>query len=399
MAETAHAATDAGCAPVEPLPLRRYVVAATTARVVTEATAITLVLLGTDRGVSERSLGILVACWTLPQVLTAPFVGSLADRARRPARLLAALVAVGAAGIGAIGAGLGVVPLTVLCAVSAMISLAEPAIMGGLSGIATRSAGTVAGFSQWDAVSYGSAGIAAQAVVSLSASLSSPAVTVVLVVSMGALAVVLIGRLPLRPAAAHHERVRTAHVMQLLFGDRELRSMTVLTTLALSAFGGLALAAVDLAEHLGRDAESGSQLVLALAIGSVVGSLITTRLPTPADPLRVAAACVAVIGAAFGLSAIASWPVALALFVVAGLADAPLLVATFTSRSRRSPDGARASVFTVAASLKIAATSIGALAVGFVVGTAGGGSGVVTLAVIELVALLAFAATRYAGRP
>lgn len=382
-----------------PLPLRQYVVTATTARIVTEATAITLVLLGTHRGISERSLGLLVASWTLPQLFTAPLIGSLADRSRRPALLLAGLVSVGGIGIGAVGAGLGVVPLAILCVVSAMISLAEPAIMGGLSGIATRSGAAVSGFSQWDAVSYGSAGIAAQVVVSVTATISTPAVTLVIIVAMAAIAAVLISRLPLQSMAEHHQPVRTAEVMRLLFGDRELRSMTVLTTLALSAFGGLALAAVDLAEHLGRDAAAGSQLVLALAIGSVVGSLVTTRLPTPGQPLVVAATCVATMGIAFGLATLASWTVALALFVIAGFADAPLLVATFATRSRRSPQGARASVYTVAASLKIAATSIGAVAVGFVVGSGGGGSGAPTLAAIQGVALLAFAATRYCGRP
>jgi predicted MFS family arabinose efflux permease len=394
-AETARGTVDR----LEPLPLRRYVITATTARIVTEATAITLVLLGTERGIDERRLGVLVACWTLPQLVTAPIVGSLADRSRRPATLLAALVLVGGLGIGAVGAGLGVVPLAALCAVSALISLAEPAIMGGLSGLASRSAAGVGGFSQWDAVSYGAAGISAQLVVSVSAALTTPAVTLWLVVAMAAIATVLVSQLPLRAATTEHEPVDIARVVRLLFGDRELRSITVLTTIALSAFGGLALASVDLAEHLGRRSTDGSRLVLALAIGSVAGSLITTRIATPAHPLRTAAVSVATIGICFGLAAVSAWPIALCLFATAGVADAPLLVATFASRTRRSPDEARASVYTVAASLKIAATSIGALAVGFVTASAGGGSGVATLAAIEAVALAAFGVTRYVGRP
>jgi hypothetical protein len=128
-----------------------------------------------------------------------------------------------------------------------------------------------------------------------------------------------------------------------------------------------------------------------MALGALGGSLAWTRLPPPARPMRTAAVSVAVVGAAFATSAFAGWYGCLAAFVVAGVADAPLLVSTFATRNRRSPASVRASVYTVSASLKIAATSLGAVAAGLLVGWRAGLSGPLTLAVIQAVALGAFA--------
>jgi hypothetical protein len=379
------------------LHLGRYVLTATTARMVAEATAITLVLVGDERGLGTASLGVLVAAWTLPQVLTAPLIGGWADRSLRPSLLLAGLIAVGGIGIGAVGAGLGTVPLVALAAVAILISLSEPATMGALSGIATRSARPGTGFEAWDAVSYGAAAIAALAMVSASVAIGDPGTTLVLLVGLAAVAALLVARLPLQ-AAGEADRGLTRSgpwaAMRVMFDDRDLRSMTVLTTISMSAFGGLALVAVDLAEHHGKDSAAASRLVLAMAIGAVVGSLVWTRVAPPARPLRVALVSVAVVGLAFATSALGSWWVCMGAFLVAGVADAPLLVATFAVRNRRSPAHLRASVYTLSASLKIAATSVGAVTIGVLVGVRAGMSGPLTMTALQLVALGACLAIR-----
>ena len=172
--------------------------------------------------------------------------------------------------------------------------------------------------------------------------------------------------------------------------------MTVLTTISMSAFGGLALVAVDLAEHHGRDSAAASRLVLAMAVGAVVGSLVWTRFAPPRRPLRSALVSVAIVGLAFGTCAVASWWVCMGAFLVAGAADAPLLVATFAVRNRRSPAHLRASVYTLSASLKIAATSVGAVAIGVLVDVRDGLSGALTLAALQFVALGACVANRRA---
>lgn len=369
---------------------------------VAEGTAITLVLLGDDRELGHAALGVLVASWTLPQMLTAPLIGSWADRSAHPARLLACLVAVGGLGIGAVGAGLGAVPIALLAIAAALISLAEPAIMGALSGIATRSAPPSSRFEAWDAVSYGAAGIVAQVVVATSAAFGDPMTTLVVLVVLAALAAGLVASLPLRAASIEHPdgpRAGARAAMRVAFVDRDLRSMTVLTTVSMSAFGGLALVAVDLAEHAGREAGAASRLILAMAVGAVVGSLAWTRFAPPERPLRTAVCSVTTVGLAFATCAFGNWWVCLGAFLVAGVADAPLLVATFTTRNRRSPDHLRASVYTVSASLKIAATSVGAVAVGLLVGARSGVSGPLTLTALQLIALAAFAVSRQGPQP
>jgi hypothetical protein len=407
-----------------PLPIRRYVVAATSARMVAEGTAIAMVLVGTDRGLGSAALGVLVACWTLPQVVTAPFVGTVADRAVHPARLLGGFVSLGAVGLAAVGAGLGSVPIAALAVVAALISLAEPALMGALSGIATRSAGPR--FEAWDALSYGSAGICVQLLVGAVSAVAGPVAALGVLVAVGVAAALLVGSLPLRgardivgralrsedPADAapadgaaaggrgrdgRERSVGALAALTLIGRDRDLRTMTVLTTISMSAFGGVALVAVDLAEHHGHPAASGSHLVLAMAIGALAGSLAWTRLPAPSRPMRTAAVSVAVVGLAFAATAVAGWAGCLVAFAIAGVADAPLLVATFATRNRRSPASVRASVYTVSASMKIAATSVGAVAAGILVGWRAGVSGPLTLAVIQAVALVAFGVSRWRG--
>ena len=370
---------------------------------VAEGTAITLVLVGDGRGLGSASLGVLVAAWTLPQVLTAPLIGAWADRSVRPSLLLAGLIVVGGVGIGAVGAGLGTVPLAALAVVAVLISLSEPATMGALSGIATRSVRPGSGFEAWDAVSYGAAAIAALAMVSASVALADPVTTLALVVGLTALAAVLVARLPLQAAGEEHRgltRPGPWAALRIMFDDRDLRSMTVLTTISMSAFGGLALVAVDLAEHHGQDSAAASRLVLAMAIGAVVGSLVWTRVAPPVRPVRVALVSVAVVGTAFGTCAFGSWWVCMGAFLVAGAADAPLLVATFAVRNRRSPAHLRASVYTLSASLKIAATSVGAVTIGVLVGVSAGLSGPLTLAALQIVALgSCIAIRRVSGRP
>ena len=371
----------------------RYAVAATLARTVVEGAAITFVLVGTDRDVTPLRLGVLTACTSAPQVVTAPWLGSRLDRAARPAALLAALVTVIGAGIGVIGAGLGVVPIAILCLVAVGWSVAEPAVMGGLSGIGSRSSSGDGRFETADATSYGAAAVAGQAVVALAVLAAGPWTAVAVLVALALAAAVLVSGLPLLPAPI--EEASGGHVraaLGLIGRDPELRSMTVLTTISMSAFGGLALAAVGVAKANGRDADAASVAVLAMAIGAVAGSLSSRRLGVAAHPVAWAYGAVATVGLSFGLAAVAPWPAVVALFAVAGFADGPLLTATFAVRTTRTPLRVRASVYTIAASAKIAGSALGAVVVGALVASADT-AGVVVLAVAQILALVGAAVT------
>ena len=375
----------------------RYAAAATAARCVVEAAAITFVLIGTARGVSGRELGILVACTSAPQIVTAPWLGARLDASRHPGRTLAVMAAAVGGGVGLIGAGLGRAPILAVYTVAVAWSVAEPAIMGGLSGIASRSTRPDGRIEAWDAVSYGGAAIVGQALVAGVTLAGSPTTVVVVLVVITAGAATAIIRLPLRPPASGSTpgrgRRAAGAALRLMLEDRHLRSMTVLTTISMSAFGGLALAAVGLAQHTGRPAEAGSQLVLALAIGALAGSLAATRAGVSAAPMRWAASSVAVVGVAFAISTLGPWWLAIAGFALAGAADGPLLVATFAQRTARTPAELRASVYTMAASLKIAGTALGAMLVGEFAERGGGTAGVLVLAGAQVLALVAAGAT------
>ncbi len=83
------------------------------------------------------------------------------------------------------------------------------------------------------------------------------------------LAVVSVGRLPLRPLRVNEfDRTSIRSVLTLIASDRVIRSIPLLTTLSMSAFGGTALVAVGLAERSGRASDAGSLLILSMAIGS-----------------------------------------------------------------------------------------------------------------------------------
>lgn len=354
---------------------------------VAEATVIVWVLIGADRDVSDASVGLLIACATLPQIALAPWVGRRADVTARPARLLAALIVVGGTGLTIVGAGLGSAPFAVLVAGAALVAVSQPAMTGALSGIATRARHSPT-FEAWDAASYGGAAIGAQLLVAVAVAVWTSDAALVAIVALALAATAGVGALPLPTVPDRHARradIRT--VLRSIADDRSLRAITILTTLSMSAFGGVAIAAVDIAERTGRDGDAGSQLVLAMAIGAGVGSVVCIRIRPPVAPLRQAVLSVCVLAVAFGLAAAAWWPVAIVAFAVAGFADAPLLVATFAIRNRRGPAPIRASIYTVSASMKVAATALGAVGVGLLVDRTDGPAAVGALALAQLVAL------------
>ena len=72
-----------------------------------------------------------------------------------------------------------------------------------------------------------------------------------------------------------------------------------------------------------------------------------------------------------------------------GFVDGPLLVALFTTRSEHSPASVRATVFTVAASAKLGAASIGAVAAAEWLDGRATGAGLVAIGGVHLVAAVA----------
>ncbi|MDY7099977.1 MAG: MFS transporter, partial [Actinomycetota bacterium] len=80
------------------------------------------------------------------------------------------------------------------------------------------------------------------------------------------------------------------------------------------------------------------------------------------------------------------WAGVLVAAAVFGVWDGPLLVGTYAVRAGHGPPGAVASVFTVAASLKLGAASIGALAGGYLLDGRATAAGLVAIGVAHLAA-------------
>jgi hypothetical protein len=354
---------------------------------VSEAASVALVLVGRDRGLASGLVGVVLAARTLPQIATGPFIGTLLDRSRRPHCAVGVAAAVAGVLAGLAVAGIGRWPLGVVIALVAAEALCEPALAGGLSGLATRGEHSAATES-WDAVAYMVAGVGAPAAVTLALRGGGSGAATAAVVAMAAIGAALLPSAGLRasPVTIHRQRARRA--LTAIVRNRPLLATTVATTCSMAAFGGLSIAAVALAEHLGRPSDDGGILVTVLAIGALAGSLMWTRARPFARPEQSALVIIALVGAAFALSLVPYWYAALIGFFLAGALDGPLLVATFAARTRFSGDEERATVYTIGASVKTAAMAVGAILVGTAVRSRPSTAGVVTIVALQAVAAL-----------
>jgi hypothetical protein len=82
-----------------------------------------------------------------------------------------------------------------------------------------------------------------------------------------------------------------------------------------------------------------------------------------------------------------SFPAALALVALAGLAEGPAFAATFATRQRWSPPSLRGQIFTTAASLKLGAFAVGSALAGPAVSGAGVAGTLVAVGVLQLLAV------------
>ncbi|MFW6691954.1 hypothetical protein [Streptomyces sp. MAR4 CNX-425] len=148
--------------------------------------------------------------------------------------------------------------------------------------------------------------------------------------------------------------------MRVLWRVPALRRITGATSLAFVGVGGLAPAAVLLADERGYPG-GGGVLLTVLAAGALAGALGAARRPPGLSDARLAAACLVGTGAALlGAAAAGPYPLCVALFGVAGLCDGPLLAATLRIRADHAPPAVRTQVFTLGAGLKTTAGAGGA---------------------------------------
>jgi MFS family permease len=348
-----------------------YTVGAVLVRLADEGARLALVLLALDRLDSARIGGAMVAALLVPQVVAAPVVGLVTDRAGAP-RLVIAAAAIGfAAALVASALGLGRAPLVLVLAVLMTGGCCGLALTGGLtsqlSGVVShdflpRAFGI-------DSLTYNASGIVGPALVAVIAGFASPAAAVVALGALAATGGVVIARLPLvarpRPAPRQDERPRAADALRLLVRDRTLGVVTAATTVGSVGLGALPVVVVVLADRA-HVPSAGGWLLTAFALGALLGSI--SWILRPASPRQAPAIVMASLmltgtplalaagSSALGLTAV--------LFVVAGFFAGPLAGALFTTRQDHAPDALRAQVFTLGAGLKITAGAVGVATAG-----------------------------------
>jgi MFS family permease len=378
------------------LPL--HLTSATMLRVSAEGVATALVLTVQARTGHAATAGYLQTAMTLPYVLSGPIIGNALDRVRRPRSVAVALAACYAVATALLLVMAGSSPLVLALCVAAVIGCTEPIVVA-LTSLLPRfvPAGRLSRAYGLEASSYNLAGIAGPGLAAALAALAGGQYAGTAVVAVGVLGLLTLPLLPFpgpaeQPAdqgtpaeavgvagadagstaemassaearprgAAAWTSVITGGLVVLAEG-RVLRALTVATTLAWTGFGGVAVTAVLLAEHIGAAPSAGGRLLVALAVGSLIGSLASSRWLTPkhAEPVMIAG--LVAFGASLAALAVApSLPWATAAFVAAGIAEGPVFAATLMLRQRESPPDRLGQVNTTAGSLKIGASAVGA---------------------------------------
>ena len=369
-----------------------YATMATASRAVTEAIAPAVLVSALATGHSAGQGAINLAGVTGLAAVGGPFIGATLDRVRHPGRVVSIAIIVLAGGVGLLAWLMPHAPLLALLVIASIGGMAQPALTGGLSSQLpslvrpdqlTRAYGI-------DAATYNIGAIAGPPLAAASVVIGPVAP---LVFTFGLLLVALAMR-PFVPFPTRTEPgIRRSLVRDVttgfngLFSTPSLASATLINTIGFLGQAGF-LVGVPLLVILQQGSLAHSGWVFgASAIGGVLSSAwIAYRPLKHLDEIIVATTVIvglALITLAFSPSFVVT---ILAAFVI-GVADGPLLAATFAVRSREAAPEIRSVVFTTAASIKtslyaIAAAILGAVSdhgVGLVFGIA---------AIIQVIALV-----------
>src|SRR5829696_3469860 len=298
-------------------------------------------------------------------------------------------------------AGAGRTPGWVLVLLAALAGLTGPLATGGYTSMIPLLVPErlLARANALEAASFNTAAIAGPAVAGVVAATAGPAGAVLAEAALAGLALPAIARMPrVAPPAGDHPAPMAVAIRQglaHLARTPVLRGVTVATAVGMGGTGLLTLALPFWAERLGAGRAGAGYLWAALEAGAIAGALAAAR-PTAAwPPQRVVLAGLALFGLVMATWPLApSFPAALALVALAGLAEGPAFAATFATRQRWSPPALRGQIFTTAASLKLGAFAVGSALAGPALARTGVAG---TLVAVAAVQLLAVALGRAAG--
>ena len=369
--------------------------ASTTARLANEAARVAMVLLVLDRTGSPALAGTVVGALALPALVTGPVLGAWLDRtsSRRSVFVANQVLLLGV--LVALLAVTGSAPSYVVVLLSLLGGVTAPVLTGGFTGLIAplvpqphlrRAYGA-------EATSYNIAGVAGPALAGALAAAASPDVAVGATAALSALALVAVLRVPMPPPAG--DAATTPLVRMVVSGLRllatvpPLRSVTVATTVSMTGLGALPVVFPLLALEVGQPAAAGGALFSAFALGALAGSVAVASRAPRTGPMRMA--FVGIAGLAIAFTAVAAAPsltVAIGLVALAGAMEGPVLASTLAVRAAHSPPEMQTQVVTTAASLKFGGFAVGSAIAGQVVAAYGVRVGLLSLAALQVVALV-----------
>ncbi|MEU6554181.1 MFS transporter [Streptomyces sp. NPDC046915] len=379
-----------------------YLAAATAARTGDEMSGPALLLAGLAASGSTVQASSLLAALTVTAAVGGPVLGVFLDRAARPGRLLAAALALYAAGLTLILSALGRLPPALVLAIAVGTGLFGPALSGGWTAQLPRVVPP-----EWlpratalDAMTFGAASLTGPALTGTAAGLLGAPAAVVLSVTLIGAALPVAWTLPGRPgtgpgteprpgtaagtgpetgpAARPGPRAGTV-VGDLTAGVRcigrspSLAGATLTSVASCTAQGMLITCTPVLGARSLGGTGRGALLLSGVAVVSLVANAVLARLPARLPGCRPAPDLVVRIGALLQAAALAlaatGRPAPLAAAVVlAGAGEGPQLTALFAVRHREAPERLRGQVFTTGASLKITGFALGAAVAGPMIG-------------------------------
>src|SRR6266545_3989924 len=381
-----------------------FFLAATLGRVADEMLAIAVVLLVLDRTSSPALAGATVAAASLPSVLTGPVLGAWLDRTtHRRAALAANQVLLASALVGMLLAA-GRAPAWVIPALAVAGGIGAPMLTGGITSMIPLLVppAMLPRANALEAASFNSAAVLGPALAATAASRFGPATAVALEAGIAMLSLVAIARMrPIHGAGADGTTLGSALRAGLAHLARTpvLRGVTVTASLAMGAQGLLPIALPLLSERLGAGRGGAGYLYAAQELGAITGALLAVRVAAswPAERVVIGGTVLGAAGTA-GLALVPTFPLAVAVVAVTGLAAGPAFAALFAVRQQWSPPSLRGQIFTTGASLKIGAYAIGAALAGPAVTGTGPRGAIVATAAAELAAVLTgLAASRSRG--
>lgn len=413
-----------------------HLTGAAVARTGDEMAGPALVLAGLALTGSAADASLLLAGVTVSSVLGGPVLGSLLDRAERPGRLLAAALALYAAGLTAVLVGLGRLPFALTLAAAVLTGLLGPALSGGWTAQlrAVVRDDRLDRANALDAMTFGAAGLAGPALAGGTAEALGAPTAVVVSAALVALALPAAWALPARtdptpksPTRGGRPRpvppgpapsvpvpsgplvgpavglavglaVDIAAGLRAVVRSPALARATLTSVVSCTAQGMLTACLALLGERVLGGAGRGAMLLSCAAVSALAANAVLARFPRAIAPDTLLWTG-ALLQAAAPAAAVPGHPTVLvAAAFVAGIGEGPQLTALFAVRHREAPERLRSQIFTTSAGLKITGFALGAVVAGPVAARSLTGALLLATGTAVLAALAFFAVPAARGR-